>query len=48
MNINSVMDLKKSNFKRMREQFSVVMERTIEELNGYSALELEEFLHQNK
>ena len=30
----------------MREQFSVVMERTIEELNGYPALELEEFLHQ--
>ena len=48
MNINSVMDLKKSNFKRMREQFSVVMERTIEELNGYPALELEEFFTPRK
>ena len=48
MNINSVMALKKSNFKRMREQFSVVMERTIEELNGYPALELEEFFTPRK
>lgn len=42
MNIISVQDLKNSSPKNLRSKFGVVMERTIEELNGNSCLELSE------
>lgn len=42
MKINTVEDLKRSNPDRIRRQFSVVMERTVQELNGVSCLALEE------
>lgn len=38
----SVLDLKLANPNRLREQFSVVMEKTIRELNGTVCIELEE------
>ena len=42
MNIQTVQDLKQASPKALRERFGVVMERTIEELNGVSCLELSE------
>ena len=42
MNINTAYDLKMANVKSLRKQFSVVMERTVIELNGHSCLSLEE------
>ena len=42
MGINTVQDLKDANPKRIRGQFSVVLERTVEELNGISCLDLKE------
>ena len=42
MGINTILDLKQANPKRLREQFSVVMEKTILELNGIFCIELEE------
>jgi len=42
MNINNVQDLKQSSPKSIRQKFGVVMERTIEELNGVSCLEISE------
>lgn len=42
MKIKTVEDLRKANPDRIRRQFSVVMERTVQELNGVSCLELEE------
>jgi DNA polymerase V len=39
---NSVLDLKRANPERLRQQFSVVMEKTIRELNGIVCIELEE------
>ena len=38
----SVLDLKRANPERLRQQFSVVMEKTIRELNGTVWIELEE------
>lgn len=43
MRINTVLDLKNADPKRMREQFSVLMEKAILELNGVMCLELEDF-----
>ena len=40
--IHTVFDLKKSSPKVLRKQFSVVMERTVRELNGESCISLEE------
>lgn len=40
--IKTVLDLKNANSKRLREEFSVVMEKTIRELNGVPCIELEE------
>ena len=40
--IHTVRDLRQSSPKAMRQQFSVVMERTVAELNGESCLALEE------
>lgn len=42
MQINTILDLKHSNPKKIRSQFGVVVERTVDELNGVSCLELEE------
>lgn len=42
MGINNVLDLKKANPRRLRQQFSVLMEKTIRELNGTMCIELEE------
>lgn len=39
---NSVLDLKRASPDRLRQQFSVVMEKTIRELNGMVCIELEE------
>lgn len=40
--IKTVYDLKYANSKRLREDFSVVMEKTIREINGTHCIELEE------
>ncbi len=42
LGINTVLDLKLANPERLRQQFSVVMEKTIRELNGAVCIELEE------
>jgi DNA polymerase V len=39
--IHSVLDLKQANAETLRRQYSVVMEKTVRELNGISCLELE-------
>ena len=42
LGFQSVLDLKRANPERLRQQFSVVMEKTIRELNGTVCTELEE------
>ena len=42
LGIQTVFDLKQANPERLRQQFSVVMEKTIRELNGTVCIELEE------
>jgi DNA polymerase V len=42
MGIKTVLDLKQANAARLRQQFSVVMQKTIQELNGVVCIELEE------
>ena len=42
MKIATVEDLRTANASRMRQQFSIVLERTINELNGISCIELDE------
>jgi len=42
LGVNTVFDLKQSSPKALRKQFSVLMERTIRELNGESCIPLEE------
>ena len=42
LGFNSALDLKRANPQRIRQQFSVVMEKTIRELNGTVCIELEE------
>ncbi|TSA57180.1 MAG: translesion error-prone DNA polymerase V subunit UmuC, partial [Methylophilaceae bacterium] len=42
LGFNSALDLKRANPERIRQQFSVVMEKTIRELNGTVCIELEE------
>lgn len=42
MKINTVLDLKGADAAKMRKKFSVVMARTVAELNGESCLELED------
>jgi DNA polymerase V len=42
MGIHTVLDLKRTPPKRIREKFSVVLERTVEELNGTACLELDD------
>lgn len=48
MGIISAYDLSKANTKHLRKHFSVVLERTVEELNGISCLDLEEVAPQKK
>ena len=42
LGINSVLDLKRASPERLRQQFSVVMEKTVRELNGTVCIELAE------
>ena len=42
LGFNTVLDLKRANPERLRQQFSVIMEKTIRELNGTVCIELEE------
>jgi DNA polymerase V len=42
LGIHTVLDLKQANPEYMRQQFSVVMEKTVRELNGIACIELEE------
>ena len=42
LGFKTVLDLKRANPERLRQQFSVVMEKTIRELNGTVCIELEE------
>jgi len=42
MNIETVEDLRTASQKAIRDQFSVVLERTVQELNGIPCIELEE------
>jgi DNA polymerase V len=42
MGVRSVLDLKRTPAKRLREKFSVVQERIVEELNGVACLELDD------
>ena len=42
MRVKTIEDLRTANLKRIRSQFSVVLERTVQELNGISCIQLEE------
>ncbi len=42
LGLNTVLDLKRASPERLRQQFSVVMEKTIRELNGTVCIEMEE------
>lgn len=42
LGLHTVSDLKRANPERLRQQFSVVMEKTIRELNGTVCIEMEE------
>jgi DNA polymerase V len=42
MNIETIEDLRTANQKAIRDHFSVVLERTVQELNGIPCIELEE------
>jgi len=42
MNIETIEDLRTASQKAIRDQFSVVLERTVQELNGIPCIELEE------
>lgn len=46
--VNDVLRLKRANPKRIRDEFGVLLERTIKELNGESWLELDEALSEAK
>lgn len=48
MDINTALDLKKANADRLRRQFSVVMQKTIHELNGIVCMELEDIVPPKK
>ncbi|MDP1638795.1 MAG: Y-family DNA polymerase [Candidatus Nitrotoga sp.] len=42
MKIKTIEDLRTASLKRIRNQFSVVLERTVQELNGVSCIQMEE------
>jgi len=48
LGVNTVFDLKQSSPQALRKQFSVLMERTIRELNGESCIPLEEIAPSKK
>lgn len=48
LGVHNILRLKRANTKRIRDEFGVVLERTIKELNGESWLELEEGLPEAK
>ena len=48
LGIHTVLDLKQANSEYMRQQFSVVMEKTVHELNGTMCIELEEIVPPRK
>jgi DNA polymerase V len=48
LGINNVLRLKRADPKRIRDQFGVLMERTVKELNGECWLELDEFIPPSK
>ena len=48
MGVNSALDLANQNPKHMRKQFSVVLERTITELNGYECLSWDDVKQRKK
>lgn len=48
LNINTVLDLKQANHERLRQLFSVVMQKTIRELNGTVCIELEDVVPAKK
>ena len=48
LGFNSVLDLKRANPERLRQQFSVVMEKTIRELNGTVCMDLEDIVPAKK
>ncbi len=48
MGINTVLDLKRAPPARIRQRFSVVLERTVKELNGIPCLSLEEIAAPNQ
>ena len=48
LGIHTVMDLKQANSEYLRQQFSVVMEKTVRELNGTVCIELEEIVPPRK
>ena len=48
LGINSVLDLKQANADRLRRQFSVVMQKTIHELNGIVCIEFEDIVPPKK
>ncbi|MFQ6404708.1 Y-family DNA polymerase [Methylophilus sp. 'Pure River'] len=48
LGVHDVLRLKRANPKRIRDEFGVLLERTVRELNGESWLELEETLPESK
>lgn len=48
LGIHTVLDLKQANSEYMRQQFNVVMEKTVHELNGTMCIELEEIVPARK
>ena len=44
MGIHTVLELKRTSAERIRDEFSVVLERTVAELNGTACLELDEVI----
>ncbi|MCL0045825.1 DUF4113 domain-containing protein [Nitrospinaceae bacterium] len=48
LGVNTVFDLKQSSPQALRKQFSILMERTIRELNGESCIPLEEIAPSKK
>ncbi|TMO62481.1 Y-family DNA polymerase [Pseudoalteromonas aurantia] len=48
MGINTALDLAQQSPKHMRRQFSVVLERTVEELNGHQCLEWDQVKQRKK
>lgn len=48
LGINTVLDLKNANPQRLKQLFSVIMEKTIQELNGIVCIDLEEIIPPKK